>query len=298
MAAERGLELTERTFRYYAVVGLLPKPLKRPGGVEDARVHYYPADIIDRLLQIRTLQSQGYSLKQIKSWLAMKSDTAEAGEAGSDGATAPGITELLRFLSGGGLQDASRAFLDATLVDDREETLRKAALTWYATVVSGCSGGEAGPAVKGAVEAMSPLEVDALVAPLRRLREEERRRAALDVEAPLVTALRALALRMARGISFTDSEIARLEGYARALEEAKTRLGQLPRACKATAPEVMAGLRKSLDRLSHVVGILQADGDPNAALRGLARASTELGAAGSVLGGLRVLAGPREDEAR
>lgn len=67
-AAAQGLDLTERTFRYYGVMGLLPAPLKRPSGQEDARVRYYPGTVIDRLLEIRDLQAQGWSLKQIKTW--------------------------------------------------------------------------------------------------------------------------------------------------------------------------------------------------------------------------------------
>lgn len=301
VAAERGLELTERTFRYYAVVGLLPKPLKSPGGHEDARVHYYPPDIVDRLLQIRTLQSQGYSLKQIKSWLAVKSDFVVVAEGGAksrpEGAAA--ISDVVAFLSRDGLHEATRAFLEEALIDDREETLRRAALAWVVAVASGLRCGEATKdGIRAAVEKMSPLDIDALVAPLRRLRDEERRRAALDQEAPLVTALRGLALRMARGLPFSDAESRRLDRYASALEDAKSRLGQLPRACKSLAPEVLAALRKSLDRLSHVVGILQSDGDANAALRALARASTELGAAASVLEGLRLLTRAGEGEQR
>ena len=66
-STQRGLELSERTFRYYVVLGLLPKPLKKPG--EDARVHFYPLAILDRLQEIRSLQEQGFSLKQIKKYV-------------------------------------------------------------------------------------------------------------------------------------------------------------------------------------------------------------------------------------
>lgn len=66
-SAQRGLEISERTFRYYVVLGLLPKPLKKVG--EDARVHFYPAAILDRLQEIRGLQEQGFSLKQIKKYV-------------------------------------------------------------------------------------------------------------------------------------------------------------------------------------------------------------------------------------
>lgn len=64
-----GLEVSERTFRYYSVLGLLPRPVKRPPGSGDARVHYYEPTILERLRQIRSLQAEGHSLKQVKKLL-------------------------------------------------------------------------------------------------------------------------------------------------------------------------------------------------------------------------------------
>ena len=65
-ANQMGLKLTERTFRYYGVLGLLPHPVK---GAEDARVRYYPETVLETLQTIRELQQEGYSLKQIKRQL-------------------------------------------------------------------------------------------------------------------------------------------------------------------------------------------------------------------------------------
>lgn len=304
-AAQRGLEISERTFRYYGVVGLLPRPLKRPHGDEDARVHYYPADIVDRLVRIRTLQAQGYSLKQIKSWLSIEPPASAPVDTESAGAAPPAsgvaISELrglLCFFSGEALRSAEETFLEATLVDDREEVLRQAAVAWYAGLVADLTGGaHTREQVQAALAQMTPLEVDALIEPLRRMRDEERRRRAFDEEAPLVTVLRVLALRRARGISLSDEARARLSGYAQSVEALKQRLGQLSRAQKTVAPQALTGLRKSLDRLSHVIGMLERDGDVNAILRSLSRASTELGAATSILRGLRQLASTREVEA-
>ena len=64
-ASTVGLELTERTFRYYTVLGLFPRPVKRP--TADGRVHFYPPEILDRLREIKRLQTEGFSLKQIKA---------------------------------------------------------------------------------------------------------------------------------------------------------------------------------------------------------------------------------------
>ncbi len=73
-----GLEVSERTFRYYAVLGLLPRPVKRPPGSGDARVHYYEVGILDRLRQIRGLQAEGHSLKQVKKLLEVTSEHPSA----------------------------------------------------------------------------------------------------------------------------------------------------------------------------------------------------------------------------
>ena len=95
-AHQIGLEVSERTFRYYAVLGLLPSPVKRPEG--DARVHYYPPEILDRLRQIRHLQAQGHSLKQVKKLLL---------EASSGDKQSP----LLKALSEGQWTQACQRFL-------------------------------------------------------------------------------------------------------------------------------------------------------------------------------------------
>ena len=303
-AGQRGLELTERTFRYYAVVGLIPRPLKRPSGDEDARVHYYASDIVDRLMQIRTLQAQGYSLKQIKVWFEMRGGgTAPSAQpsGGEPRGSVPAhaqeeVAALLRFFSSDTLHGAMRMFVEATLTDGSDEALRRAALSWYETVVGGVLDTRRDDTVRQALSQLSPLEINALIEPLRRIRDEERRRDAAESEPPIVTALRALALRRARGLALTEGERARLAEYATALEKIKDRLARLPRAHRAVAPQALSGLKKSLDRLTHVTGLLESDGDVNTVLRGLARASTDLSAATSVLRGLQALVSPRETQ--
>ena len=93
-AARLGLELSERTFRYYAVLGLLPKPIKRPEGTSDGRVHHYPPEILDRLNEIRSLQNRGYSLKQIKKFFEVT--------------PAPAATPLPQDRPPGKLEEAAR----------------------------------------------------------------------------------------------------------------------------------------------------------------------------------------------
>ena len=91
------LEVSERTFRYYAVLGLLPRPVKRPPGSGDARVHFYEPSILDRLRQIRSLQAEGHSLKQVKKMLEATT----------------GHSPLLRAVADGRFQGACQLFLQA-----------------------------------------------------------------------------------------------------------------------------------------------------------------------------------------
>lgn len=98
------LDVSERTFRYYAVLGLLPRPIKRPQGSGDARVHYYEPSILDRLRQIRSLQAEGHSLKQVKKLLEATN----------------GQSPLLRALAEGRFQQACQQFLQAPSAQVRE----------------------------------------------------------------------------------------------------------------------------------------------------------------------------------
>jgi DNA-binding transcriptional MerR regulator len=98
------LEVSERTFRYYAVLGLLPRPVKRPPGSGDARVHYYEPSILERLRQIRGLQAEGHSLKQVKKLL----------EATSGADTSP----LIRAVADGRFTAACQQFLNSGLSRD------------------------------------------------------------------------------------------------------------------------------------------------------------------------------------
>ncbi|MFN8610410.1 MAG: MerR family transcriptional regulator [Vulcanimicrobiota bacterium] len=93
------LDVSERTFRYYAVLGLLPRPVKRPPGSGDARVHYYEPSILERLRQIRSLQAEGHSLKQVKKLL--------------EAASGPGASSLIRAVADGRFTAACQQFLQS-----------------------------------------------------------------------------------------------------------------------------------------------------------------------------------------
>ncbi|MCK5797682.1 MAG: MerR family transcriptional regulator [Deltaproteobacteria bacterium] len=114
-----------RTIRYYVTQRLLPRPLSYDGG----RARYGPSHLL-RLLWIKKLQSEHFTLRQIRERLADVSDddlrvrlwpdTADAAnappaEATATEATVPTTSALIsRFtLDGGGSVDLPTARLDS-----------------------------------------------------------------------------------------------------------------------------------------------------------------------------------------
>jgi DNA-binding transcriptional MerR regulator len=60
---------TTKTIRFYEQAGLLPGPPRTPAGYRD-----YPPGAADRLAFIRTAQSAGLTLAEIRSVLAIRDD--------------------------------------------------------------------------------------------------------------------------------------------------------------------------------------------------------------------------------
>lgn len=202
-AVHLGLELSERTFRYYNVLGLLPRPVKLPSG--DARVHYYPREILTRLQDIRKLQNEGYSLKQIKAFFSVAPEKPEAPAVQPRSSPAAALLEsFAKQLP----KQAAQRFL-ARAVGKGEEAFREAALDYYAELLGMV--GERGAAE--AIAALSPLELERLLKPLRDWRDREagkRRSGGLS----LTRRLRQLALDKLEGKAAPGPE---LESYAQAL---------------------------------------------------------------------------------
>lgn len=181
-AEAASLDLSERTFRYYAVLGLLPRPVRRPSGSEDARVAWYPAAIMQRLLDIRSLQTQGYSLKQIKQYFSVREGSPERpasaeGDAPIPAATgAPDVLGLVRAVAASAVLEAGRRFLVEAMLHPDETGLRRAGLRYYEDLVVRLLGASAAAATRSVLASMSPLEQEALFTPLRAWRDHERMR--------------------------------------------------------------------------------------------------------------------------
>jgi hypothetical protein len=135
---------------------------------------------------------------------------------------------------------------------------------------------------------MSPLQIDALIQPLRRWRDEERRRRVRRGELAMVTALRRIADLLRDGGRLGAEERARLDSYGAELERIKL---QMRRACVGLPPSLArpsAALSRAIDGLSHAVGHLQR-GDADPALEAAERAGEHLDAVTSILAGWRRL---------
>ncbi len=71
-ARTAGLDVSERTVKFYTTRGLLPKPSKAPYPGADGRVSYYPATALRKLRRIHQLKAQGFTLEQIAKFLEQR----------------------------------------------------------------------------------------------------------------------------------------------------------------------------------------------------------------------------------
>lgn len=227
-----GLDLSERTFRYYSVMGLLPKPIKRPGGSGDARVHYYGEDIMQRLQEIRSLQQQGYSLKQIKDYFRVAAHVpqprSEAANEDDDARTLPSDAQtLLRAFSSPQMAEASRNFLATATQDLTEETLRQAAMLYYQELLGIFLGDErAAMALHDTFAHLTPLEIDTMMRPLRTLRNREWARRTQRKSIPVAGVLREVAGQLlAHGVPSSEQQ-ADMRRVHNDVERLRSALGQ------------------------------------------------------------------------
>lgn len=80
-ARARGIQITARTLRLYGSMGLIPRPLVRPGAA-GGRTGYYRPEVLDLLAAIERLKGSGQSLEQVKEFLDRLNEIARG--AGRD----------------------------------------------------------------------------------------------------------------------------------------------------------------------------------------------------------------------
>ena len=66
---KEGISLGKGTIRYYEIEGLIPSPISRGLGRGKGKISFYPKIVIDIVKDMKRLQSQGMSLRIIKSEL-------------------------------------------------------------------------------------------------------------------------------------------------------------------------------------------------------------------------------------
>lgn len=72
-ARELGLDVSERTVRFYVSRGLIDKPIKNPYAGADGRVAFFPRESLKKLRRVQQLINEGYKLEQIGRLLEKKS---------------------------------------------------------------------------------------------------------------------------------------------------------------------------------------------------------------------------------
>ncbi len=68
-ARSQGIDLNDRTLKYYVSLKLLPEPERAPFNGADGRLRYFPIEIMSRLRHIQKYKEQGFSLTQIQKFL-------------------------------------------------------------------------------------------------------------------------------------------------------------------------------------------------------------------------------------
>ena len=69
---KEGISLGKGTVRYYEIEGLIPSSISRGLGRGKGKVAFYPEIVVDIVKDLKRLQSQGMSLRIIKSELIRK----------------------------------------------------------------------------------------------------------------------------------------------------------------------------------------------------------------------------------
>lgn len=171
-ARRLGIEVSERTLRYYVSLGLLPKPGRHPSEGVDQRVLFFPGEILEQLEEIRRLKDSGFTLDQIRQFVA---GTARAGLETLAGTPEPDGSQLaekvVRALSSEQVRQAYRDFVSRA-EGASEEGLRDLARDFYRRVLSTLVGPEeAERTVARAFRRLSAAQWERKLAPLRRIRD-------------------------------------------------------------------------------------------------------------------------------
>jgi DNA-binding transcriptional MerR regulator len=97
-----GLDVSERTIRFWISKGVLEKPLRKPYKYADGRKRYFPTRVVGEILDIVRLQEEGWKLTQIKKRLRSPVKVSQVDEAGAQELAKRFLAD---FLSNGEFRD-------------------------------------------------------------------------------------------------------------------------------------------------------------------------------------------------
>lgn len=177
-ARELGLDLTERTLKFYTARGLVPRPEKKPFPAADGRVAYFHRDVLRRLRRIEQLKAQGFKLEQIRKLLEQKGGESlrSLGPAEEDWRR----QVAFRYLHQQAGEEGRRArveFLASVLGTDQEETLQRAARRYMTRLLTPLIGEtEATRYVEEYFLGLPPRELNRRMELFRHWRDEEKKK--------------------------------------------------------------------------------------------------------------------------
>ena len=100
-----GLEVQERTLRFWVAEGVLEKPLRKPFKHADGRKRYFPTRVVGEIAELLRLQQEGWKLTQIKQRLRTP---ARANQSHTPSAEELAKLMLQDFLGNGEFRDKLR----------------------------------------------------------------------------------------------------------------------------------------------------------------------------------------------
>lgn len=174
-AREMGLDVNERTLKFYTNRGLLPKPVRNPYPGADGRVSYYPRDALRRLRKIYQMKAQGFKLGQIRQLLERQ------GNEPLRQLTGPQEEDwrrevVFRYLHSFGSDEARQArteFMAAVSGTDADEFLQKAGRTYLERTLAPLVGkAEAHRYVEEYFLGIAPAELERKLDVFRRWRQQ------------------------------------------------------------------------------------------------------------------------------
>ncbi len=170
-ARKLGVEISQRTLKFYVSQGLLPHPERHPSDSVDKRVLFFPARVLGILAEIRRLQESGLTLQQIRRYLAGNARPdlqVLARESNSEGSRI--AEQVVKALFS---QEVSQAYQDFLTLpaEAGDQAVRQLGREFYERVLQALIGArQARHLVARTFDRLTPAQWERKLAPLLQLR--------------------------------------------------------------------------------------------------------------------------------